>query len=59
MNDDSVKGNKWKQLTGKIKDKWGKKRTDNDLGKAGSNKESAARQAAGAAPRSDQGRGRG
>lgn len=59
MNDDSVKGNKWKQLSGKIKDKWGKKRTDNDLGKAGSNKESAARQATGAAPRPDQGRGRG
>lgn len=57
MNDDSVKGNK--QLSGKIKDKWGKKRTDNDHGKAGSHKESPARQATGAAPRSDQGRGRG
>ncbi len=37
MNEDIVKGN-WKQLSGKIKAKWGKL-TDNDLEKAEGNKE--------------------
>lgn len=37
MNKDIVKGN-WKQLSGKIKAKWGKL-TDNDLEKAEGNKE--------------------
>lgn len=36
MNEDIVKGN-WKQLSGKIKAKWGKL-TDNDLEKAEGNK---------------------
>jgi uncharacterized protein YjbJ (UPF0337 family) len=53
MNEDIVKGN-WKQLSGKIKAKWGKL-TDNDLEKAEGNGVSA-RQAAGTL-RSGQGQG--
>jgi uncharacterized protein YjbJ (UPF0337 family) len=37
MNEDTVKGN-WKQLSGKIKQKWGKL-TDDDLLKAEGNRE--------------------
>lgn len=37
MNEDTVKG-KWKQLSGKLKEKWGKL-TDDDLKRAEGNKD--------------------